>query len=381
MRVLSQLAIIQDSSPNFPFGAIKNETDTADGTPVIREVYNDLLVNIYKLLQVSGINPTGDEDSDTSQYQIIDALKKLPNSLNDIEQVLNRTGTIWSIPFDLALLPNKYFLMARASEDYVDGTIYTFKGAGATELPFTSTGFNASDELLVIIDTAGVRAYSLSFLTATPTEVFTVMGLPLAYNNTAKMWYQEEGNLISDAPSIDYLESIIRLDVSNGTVILNDILAKDNLLLCFCLIPSTNTYFFREFNIANLTVSSPVNIDIPIASASDFSPYIYLDKDKLYLTNAANEGANGYDFRRFIYAPGSLTTVSSFTIDNTFVKTTNAVIKDGLLYTMINGQLNSFNLTSGAKVSLGNYNGANGNIFGFNGEVYFTSGDVAKKWF
>jgi hypothetical protein len=48
---------------------------------------------------------------------------------------------------------------------------------------------------------------------------------------------------------------------------------------------------------------------------------------------------------------------------------------------MVSGILNTFNLTTGIKASIGNYSGVVGQIFKLNGQVYFTSGQVGKKWF
>jgi len=382
MRTIKNISIPQNADPKFPFGTIKNETDTEDGTPVIEEIYGDILTNIYKLLQSVGITPTATQDSDTSQYQILEALKLLPNSLNDIEQVLGLDLTTWSVPFDLDFLPNKYFFVARASENYVAGTSYTFKGTTDTEYGFSSSGFKSGDELLVIVNTSGVRAYSLSFLSGTATEVFSVMGTPIAFNDTNKMWYQEIGQLMSDVPSVDYLENIIRVDLSDGTILLNDILVMNGYVLCFCLIPATNTYFFRQFILSDLSVSLPVAIvGTTFDDTDDFSPYVYAQQGVVYVTNAMNNTADDNEVSKLNFTTGNLTFVSTTTLDTGFVKTSNAVIKSGLLYTMILGVLESYSLISGVKASLGNYSGVAGNLFGFNGQVYFSSGEVAKKWF
>lgn len=385
MKTIEQLAIPKEVSSDFPFGAIINETDTTDGTPVAREIYNDILVNCYKLLELSGITPTGDEDSESNGYQIIEAIQKLPNLLNDIEQVLSLTTDVWSVPFALELLPNKYFFVARASDNYVSGSSYTFKGSGAAEYGFTSSGFNSGDELLVIIDSSGVRAYSLSALGGTATtEIFSVMGTPVAFNDTNKLWYQDAGQLMSDVPSVDALESIIRVDVSDGTVLLNDILILNGYALCFCVIPATNNYFFRQFILSDFSGSDPVALSgTTFSSVSDFMPYVFAEQGIIYVTNGMNSTANAYTIAKLNYTPGTgtLTFVSTTNIDNTFVKTTNSVIKSGLIYTMISGLLNSFNLTSGAKVSLGSYSGVAGQLIGFNGQVYFCNSEVCKRWF
>jgi len=39
----------------FPDSTIKNEVDGDEGTPVVEEIYGDVLTNIYKLLRLSGV--------------------------------------------------------------------------------------------------------------------------------------------------------------------------------------------------------------------------------------------------------------------------------------------------------------------------------------
>lgn len=383
MRTIKNLAVPQNDDAKFPFSTIKNETDTEEGTPVVEEIYGDVLTNLYKLLQATGVTPTGTQDSDDTQYQILEALKKLPNTLNDIEQILTLTGTVWSIPLPIELLPNKYFFYARATDAYANGGTYTFKGSGATSYPFTSSGFKAADELLLILDTSGVRAYSLAFLDSISDEIYTVMGLPIAFNDSNKMYYQSGGNLVSDTPSINYLENIIRVDVSDGTVLVNDILISNGYVLCFCLIPSTNTYFFRQFALTDLSVSVAVTLSgTSFANASNFSPYVYMKQATVYVTNAMNSSANDYSITKLIYNVGSatLTLSSSLDLDATFVKTSNAVVKNELLYTLITGVLTSYSLTTGTKTVLGDYGSINGNLFGFNGKTYFSSGEVSRAW-
>ena len=383
MRTIKNLSVPQNSESKFPFSTIQNETDILDGTPVVEEIYGDILTNIYKVLQSTGIVPTGTQDNDITQYQFLEALKKLPNVLNDIEQVLTLTGTIWSVPLNLDFLPNKYVFIARAGDNYINGLTYTFKGTSTTTYTFTGSNFKSGDEVLIIIDSSNVRAYSLSQLAQSTTEIFTVMGLPVSYNDTNKVWYQESGKLLSDVPSVNDLESIIRVDVSNGTVLLNDIIIMNGNVICFCLIPATNNYFFRYFPLSNLSVSYPISASVSFGTSTDYSPYVYADSGFIYVTNNHNNSVNNYNVSKFTYnaSLSTLTFVSSVNLDTTFVKTTNAVIKSGLLYTMISGILNTFNLTTSTKITLGNYSGIAGQLFKFNGQVYFSSGEVAKKWF
>ena len=381
MRTIKQLVIPQNSDAKFPFSTIKNETDTEEGTPVVEEIYGDVLTNLYKLLQTTGVTPTGTQDNDLTQYQILEALKKLPNTLNDIEQILTLTGTVWSIPLPVELLPNKYFFFAKATDLYQPGASYTFKGTGATVYPFSSSGFKASDELLLILDTTGVKAYSLSVLDAVSDEIITPMGLPLSFNDSDKMYYQTDGNLISDTPSVNYLEQIIRVNVSDGTVILNDIFVMNGYALCFCLIPASNTYFFRQFALSDLSVSVAVT-GITFGNTTNHSPYVYAKQGVVYVTNGANGTANDYAVNKYNYtgSTASMASVSSVNLDVSFVKTSNAVVVGDNLFTLVSGIFTKFSLNTGIKTDLGNYGGISGNIFGFNGKTYFGSGEVAKRW-
>lgn len=386
MRTIEQISgINKEVNADFPDGAIINETDTVQGTPVIREIYNDILQNNYKLLDTVGIEPTGTEDKESSQFQILEAHKLLPNKTNDIEQVLSLNGSVWSIPLSLEIMPNKFFFLARATDGYVSGSSYTFKGSGSAEYSFSSIGFKSGDELLVIVDQSGVRAYFLASSSASDTnEVFTIMGMPLGFNDGTNLWYQQSGVLMSDIPSSYNLESIIKANVADPTALLTDMFVMNGKVVCFCNLPGSNTYFFRQFDLLDLTVSVPVVLSgASFSNTSDFSPYVYAEAGNIYVTNGMNSTANSYSLTKLAYNAGAstLTFVSSFSLDNTFVKTSNAAAKSGVLYSMVSGELNSFNLSSGVKSSLGIFPSVSGQLFGFGSNVYFSSGEVAKKWF
>lgn len=386
MRVIGNLPIDKDSAVKYPFGAtVKNETDTENGTPVVREIYSDILMNLYRLLEVTKITPTDAEDSKETQFQIVQALQRLTNVQNDIEQVLSKSGNIWSVPLNLAILPNKYVLFARASENYESGVLYLFKGngTGADDLSysFTSDGFISGDELMIVIDTSGVRAYNISKLNIAPETVFPVLGNPVSFNSLSEMRYEDNGSLLSDLPSTDYLEGVIRVDVSDATVLVTDILIIKGRAVCLCYSVSGNTYFLRQFTLSDLSESDAVTATGIFGTGTDRSPYIYTDGTYIYLTNDANNSANDYAIRKLDYnaSTPAVTTISTVNIDNSFVKTSNAVVKGDFLYTLTGGVLESFNLTTGAKLTLGQYN-AVGRLFQLGGEIYFGVGEVAQRW-
>ncbi len=383
MKVIGNLPIVKDSSSNFPFGAtIQNETDIQEGTPVVREIYGDVLMNLYRLLELAGITPTGTEDGDSSQYQIVEALKKLPNSLNDIERVLSLSTTVWSVDLKLSILPNKYFFFARASDNYNSALSYTFKGSDASpSYTFSSVGFSASDELLVIIDNSEVRAYSLNSLISDNSDLLLAMGDPLSFNDTDVLKYSENGVLYSDLPSVNSLQSVIISDSADASILVNDVFILQGYVLCFCYSVSNEEYLFYQFALTDLTSSNNVTESV-FGSTDDFSPYLFTDGTNLYATNDSNNSEDDFTIVKLAYNPvaATISFVSSIDIDNSFVKTSNAVVKSNKLYTLVSGTLNSFNLTTGVKSGLGQYDSVAGRIFHFNNKIYFASGEVAKNW-
>lgn len=383
MRVLEQLAgLIREVSSDFPWGAIINETDTQDGTAVVREVYNDLLVNVYKLLDITGQDATGNEDSESNGYQLVEALKRLPNELNDIEQILTLSGTTWSVPLYLSRLPNKYVFFARVTDDYIEGQIEGLDGV-IPSYNFTSAGFSASDEIMVVLDTSGARAYKIGGSGNAVDEVFTVMGIPVAFNDQPTIYYQEQGAILSDMPKADYLESVIRVDESDASIILTDIFVMQGYVLCACFVESSTTYKFFQFPINDFSDSTPVNIlSGALQAGTDYKPYFYADESNVYITNDANDSVDDNSVVTFEYdgSSSTLNQVLVATLDGSFVKTSNGAVKNNLLYTYVNGLLASFNLTTGVKAEIGTFNGLNGNLFTYNGQIYFTGGEVAKLW-
>jgi hypothetical protein len=379
MKVLGNLTVNKDSSTDYPFGAnIQNETDTISGTPVVREIYGDVLMNIYRLLELAKITPTNTEDNDTTQYQIVDALKKLPNSLNDIEQILTLSGSVWSVPFDLSILPNKYFFIARASDAYVGST--TFKGSGTLELPFTSSGFNASDELLVIIDSSSVRAYSLSKLSETPDFLPTIISTPLRFSEGSELYYLDSGKLYKNIQVWD-LQNLIRVDQSDGTLILQESFIMQGYVVCVVLNPATDNYEFYAFDLLDLNTVIVLSTDLTQDVGVNLAPIFYADNDNLYVTNDANTNVNDYSFfvLKFDATYETINYLSDFTIDVSFQKTANGTTLNNKLYVLKNGFLDFYNLSTLAKTTIGYFPAIDGELFSLNGSLYLNQMNIAHK--
>ena len=145
---------------NYPNGQIIDETSGTPGTAVIEEIYQDIHSNIYALLAKVGMSTNATPDNEGTTYQILAALQKLPNVLNDIERVLTLSSTTFTVDMNIDLLPNKYVFFTKVVGAYGAGP-YTFKGSGSASYNFTSpTGFADGAILYVCIDQSGVRAYS-----------------------------------------------------------------------------------------------------------------------------------------------------------------------------------------------------------------------------
>jgi len=389
MRTVAMLGagIPKEVSAAHPDGAVINETTPDTGTPVVREIYQDVLSNVYAILRTVGIEPNAIEDSELTSYQLLEALQKLANTYNDVEQPLSAAGTVFSVPIEIASRPNKYFLIARALTGYNPDTVYTFKGVGPLTYNFTSpTGFKATDEVLLILDQTGVRAYSWTSAASgnTASEIFPVLGTPLAFNNSGKLWYQSEGVLFADTPEQYDLQGLIRSAESDASVLVYEMLAVGSYIVCLTLRPATGLYRFYRFDASNLG-NAPVLIaaaGLPASGATDRQPYAYTDGSTLYLTNNAGNAAGqnviakyAMDLPGAVFAPAS-----TVTLDGAFRKTTNAVINNSKLYAFISGTIEQYDLNTGAFVSGITIPGNIGNIVIFKTDVYFCGSDVAKKW-
>jgi len=389
MRTIGLIADIPKETDlfKFPDSTIINETEVAEGTPVVREIYGDILTNLYKLLRVTGITANGFEDNELNDYQIVEALRKLPNVLNDSEQVLNLSGTQFILNLNLGLLPDKYFVFARASENYDEGETYTLIGnSGPEEYQFTAVnGFSSGDELLIILDQSTVRAYNLSSPNVAPTvpAVFTPFGTPVAFNSSNKVWYESQGVLFSDVPESYDLQAAIRLLESDGLLQVYEMLVIGNFVLCLVYDPTANTYALYKFSISNLSAPSLLTMSggsFPIGA--DNRPNIYTDGDTLYITNATGNTANNYEIDKYDFdlSTGTVTKTGSISIADVFAKTTNAVVKAGSIYTFVSGELRKYSLSTGVESLITTVPGNLGVLFGLNGEVYYSNDEVARKW-
>lgn len=389
MRTLKSQGMVHNTDyAKFPEGGIKNETTTQEGTPVVEQNYGDVLSNIYKYILSRGIAFNNIQDNELNGYQFIDALKLHVNELNDVERVLTKTGLVWSVNFKLSLVPDKYFFFARPTDNYNDLEVYTFKGTEATEYSFSSPGFNSGDELLVIVDHNGVRAYSFQFFTnpapQNPKEIFTILGTPLSFTEKLPIHYFSEGKVFNDTPIVYDFQTIIQTQASNLNLELVDVLHQKDKFICLCIDITTNYYEFFLFEDSDLatSISCPVNgFVINNVINEDYSPIMIGDENYIYLTNNCNASADHTEMIRLaLNNSNELDFDASFGLDASFPKTTNVVSRDNGFYTFIDEVL-SFNHSNGsAGIVITQLPVFNGYLFNVKSTVYYTNGEVAKIW-
>lgn len=67
---------VDQSDPEYPLGAIKDNTGTNNGTPVNKLVYNDMHQFFEQLISQSLTTPNNLPDNETNGYQLMEALLK-----------------------------------------------------------------------------------------------------------------------------------------------------------------------------------------------------------------------------------------------------------------------------------------------------------------
>lgn len=393
MRTIkNQTPVHNTDYTKFPDGGVKNETDTNEGTPVVEEIYGDLFSNIYAYLRERGIVPNEIQDNQLNGYQLISALKRNVNELNDIERILVKNSVnSWSIDLDFSLVPDKYFIFARASESIdlsLENTITDSKGE---VFPFTpSVSFNQADEVLLIIDKSSfVRAYPLSSEQSSDSDnnrlLFNLMDLPLYYStvlDNEPIWYYDSGILFSDSfNSFDILSVVKRqFDINHeiqevfkiGEKFIFVVFDTVNLAYKFlnCLVNDFEN--LKEFSLSGFGV----------AEGGDFNMFTYCDGKNLYFTNGANSVEDDFDVISAVINLDNNSLTFNFRVDLkiSFQKSTNVVAdaEKGLI-SFVNGFFKQFTF-AGDSLDIGNgYPGNLGMIHKVNDSFYFTNGEVSKK--
>lgn len=392
MKTIQGQPIAQDGDlVKWPDGQIRDKTLTQSGTPVVRGVYGDILTNVYAILRDAGIAPNQQEDSEQDGYQLLDALKVFVNDLNDIQQLLTVSGSEINTTFDFDNLPDNYIFFGKLTEALVLGDNYTIESgaSGTASYPITIiSDIDALSVVMVVLNQSGTNLFNLTSLFAQASEevVNTPFGTPLGFNELKKVLYLSSGYVLSDLPESFAVQNSIRVHQSDGNINLIDAIVHKKKLICLTFNDITFDYKLFCFNASDMNTIID-EIPCPISNVSDNLPYMYCDGDFVYFTNSTgdvNNSVNDFDIAKYIFSdiPLSLSYVSSFSIENTFEKTTNVFFNKVLncLYTFVSGQLAKYDIATPTKTSIGVFNTIDGAVFKLNNNTYYTNGGVATKW-
>lgn len=384
MRTLKgQNNLVHDENYNlFPEGAIINETENQEGTPVVREVYNDFLMNVYAFVKSRGINFNQLEDSEQNGYQFVNALKRNVNELNDSEKLLNLQGSTWNIDLNFDLIPNKYFVFARATENSSNSYI-SIKGSTNTSYPFESNEFKTGDELLLIIDQDKVRAYNLNFQSSINNSSLNVFAAPLRYSSSG-IWYFENGILYSDKPESYKLEQVLKAQYLNDNLKILEIFKKDSFFICCCLDTENFNLSFFKFDYSNMSSAfelevEGININQNVTQNRDC--YFYYNGDKLMISNQSNNSSlNNYLHSYSVnFSQNKLVYSNEIILEETFQKVMNSISVSGGLINFINGILYYYKLDGSLEI-LGDFPSFIGILFSISNKIYYCDGNNATEW-
>jgi len=389
MRTLKNLPVPQDGdNAKFPDGQIKNQSSTESGTPVVRELYGDIITNVYAILRDAGIEPTETEDSELTQYQLLDALKVFSNNLNDLQQILTVNANDINVTFNFDNLPENYVFIGKITDPILASENYTINSIGADSFPINSTlDISASSVVLVVLNQAGSQMFNLSSLiNGVGDTINTPFGTPIAFNESKNMLYFSDGRIITDNPSSFAIQDSIRAFEANANINVLEVILHKKKLICFTIDSVTLAYKAYSFDEADLnTVEGQITLSV--TGIVDNQPYMYCDGDFVYFTNTVatvNDSVDDYRIGKFLFDPLllDLSLVAIFELENLFQKTTNVFINKLTteLFTFIAGELYKYDIGLSVREEIGFFNTIDGVVFKFNGKTYYSNGNVATKW-
>jgi hypothetical protein len=93
MKKLENLTNVVAPSVDFPYGDLKNNTGTNNGTPVNRALISDVIQFGQKLADEAGIVINDIEDSEADGWQLYEAFRKLTKPYKVLTGLLTQSGT------------------------------------------------------------------------------------------------------------------------------------------------------------------------------------------------------------------------------------------------------------------------------------------------
>jgi hypothetical protein len=388
MRSLKGLGLVHDTNyALFPQGAIKNETDNEEGTPVVREVYGDLLMNIYAILKDRGINLNDVEDSQQNGYQLLDALKLIYNQYLDASQILSKNGANWFINIDTSLIPDKAVLFVRSTEDMVKNiSINVLDIAGEFLSVSPKTNVKTGDDCVLIYDASGGRLYSLNPDSSKEISIdsFVVYGNPIPQNKSLPIvWYFQSGILSNMNLEFYDIQDAVRRKFSNSTLEVRNVGQIDSYFLCLVYKPVDFSYSFVSFfngNFSNPQEVSFVGFSPIFNGVEDYKVNVYFQNDEVFATNKAGNSIENNEISKFVFNPttNQLIFQADILVNISFEKIQNTSIIDNRLISLDSSRISTYDF-SGGKTTKETFGQLIGQLFRVADNIYFGNGYNAIK--
>ncbi len=378
MKVLGQIPEIinKEVNPKYPFGAaIQNKTESVAGTPVAREVYNDVLMNLYKLLQITKVNPTNQEDNNDTQFQIIDALKKLVGNYDKLATIQMFSGEFF-VNLDFSIIPDDFICLAISTDNYTNTQI---KGSDNSPRIFESDGFLANEIILLRFSSTKITAYS--FLNKSSSDiVYTNFGNPLSYNYSNLVEYKMDNYILRNNYSYIDIEQEIRQFTQDILLIVNYVFK----LLGGYLIavsksgsPRFLKFYYRTSQDTFTEITTQGALNAPVNTNT---PLIMFDGTNIWISNSSGSDitANVIDKYTFDIIALKLIFSQRITLANDFLKSQNTCIEGNNFYQLNSGNLYRYDFFGDVNLQFALIN-SNGRLFVLNGDIYYSTGEIARR--
>lgn len=329
MRTIKNLPVPKEQDLiKFPYSTILNETDTNDGTPVVREIYGDILTNLYAFCVDRGIIPNEIEDNEVNGYQILDALKLNVNKLNDVHRVLenvseNVSENVYRIDIDFNLISDRYPIFVKSPENILLSEsfrkiIYLEDAKGVRKIINFNKQVFTGDELLFIISDE-VTAINLIHNDLYDDKVeLNIQGVPLSYSTSNLNDYLSDNTLIyNDGFSVDLSQFLDANTIVRDVVLLNDF------YFIFCIDSSNDKLHLYKYKRGDNSVEEiliqGINDNNQTPGLRTLIVQMYVFKNNISFSHKVGNVFNPYIISMFNYDGSNLLKyVSDVTLDPTF---------------------------------------------------------------
>lgn len=178
MKLLQDKVNVNAPDADFPFGDLRDDDGTGNGTPANRELFTDALQFFEKIISESGVVANGLPDNDYNGWQLYEAFRKLARPGRLLRGLISQSGT--SAP-TLTVLGIADFTPVLARTNVGEYTItLTGEFLAAKTWYQIGTGVNGGleaflrrvDDDELVINTKAASVASDSVLDNTPIEIW-----------------------------------------------------------------------------------------------------------------------------------------------------------------------------------------------------------------